>query len=125
MGLLLVCDGLAPWQRKPDLLGQSEPMQPLLRQPIVPKPSDVPHGTVYIIAEECKGCGLCIDFCPRGVLEYSKGTNAKGHRYPVVAKEGECANCELCYLICSDFAIFSVLALQTLQLSPEEEAASR
>ena len=78
------------------------------RQPIVPKPVDVPQGTVYIIAEECKGCRLCIDFCPRGILALSTETNSKGHNYPVVTKEGECANCQMCYLICSEFAIFSV-----------------
>jgi 2-oxoglutarate ferredoxin oxidoreductase subunit delta len=75
---------------------------------------------VYIIAEECKGCGLCIEFCPRSVLEFSQETNAKGHLYPVVVKDGECANCQLCYLICSDFAIFSAPALAALQTSDSE-----
>jgi len=92
------------------------------RLPIIPQPSDVPAGTVYIITEECKGCGLCIDFCPRGVLEYSTDTNAKGHRYPVVVTTGRCANCQMCQLICSDFAIFSVLATETLQAATEEAA---
>lgn len=95
-------------------------MRALRRQPIVPKPVDVPQGTVYIIAEECKGCELCIDFCPRGVLEHSTETNAKGYHYPVVVKEGECANCQLCYLICSEFAIFSRLAVETWH-TPETE----
>jgi 2-oxoglutarate ferredoxin oxidoreductase subunit delta len=94
----------------------------LRRQPITPKPADVPRGTVYVIIEECKGCGLCIEFCPRGVLEFSAETNAKGHHYPIVVKNGECANCQLCYLICSDFAIFSTLALETLQASQAETA---
>jgi len=80
----------------------------LLRQPIVPKPEGVPAGTVYVISEECKGCGLCISFCPRGVLELSAESNSKGHHYPVVTKNGQCANCLLCTLICSDFAIFSL-----------------
>ena len=34
------------------------------RQPILPKPLDVPQGTVYVIVEECKGCGLCAEECP-------------------------------------------------------------
>jgi len=94
------------------LLGREIAVQALRRQPIVPKPADVPRGTVYIIAEECKGCGLCIDFCPRGVLKVSEKPNAKGHNYPVVVKEGECANCQMCYLICSEFAIFSTPAVE-------------
>lgn len=79
----------------------------LPRQPIVPRPAGVPSGTVHVITEECKGCGLCISFCPRGVLQFSADSNSKGHHYPKLVKEGQCANCLLCYLICSDFAIFS------------------
>ena len=92
------------------------------RQPIIPQPSDVPEGTVYIIIEECKGCGLCIDFCPRSVLEFSTNTNAKGHRYPVVIATGKCSNCQMCQLVCSDFAIFSVLATEKLRAAMEEAA---
>jgi len=95
----------------------------LCRQPIIPKPVDVPKGTVYVLTEECKGCDLCIDFCPRGVLAHSPETNSKGYHYPVVVKEGECANCQLCYLICSEFAIFSTLALETLQAAETETGA--
>jgi 2-oxoglutarate ferredoxin oxidoreductase subunit delta len=79
------------------------------RQPIIAKPPDLPRGTVYVIADECKGCGLCIDFCPRSVLEFSADTNAKGYHFPLVTGQGECAGCQLCTLICSDFAIFSVI----------------
>lgn len=96
------------------------PRQALRRQPIVPKPANVPRGTVYVIVEECKGCELCIDFCPRRVLARSPQTNSKGYHYPVVLKEGECANCQMCYLICSEFAIFSTLALETLQTAETE-----
>ncbi|HUW11741.1 MAG TPA: 4Fe-4S dicluster domain-containing protein [Anaerolineae bacterium] len=92
------------------------------RQPVIPQPSNVPEGTVYIITEECKGCGLCIDFCPRNVLEFSTDTNAKGHNYPVVVATGKCANCQMCHLICSDFAIFSVLASEMLRAAAAEAA---
>jgi 2-oxoglutarate ferredoxin oxidoreductase subunit delta len=92
------------------------------RQPIIPKPSDVPQGTVYVLVEECKGCGLCIEFCPREVLVLSPDTNAKGHNYPVVVKEGECANCQMCTLICSEFAIFSTLAPEALEAIEALEA---
>jgi len=29
------------------------------------------HGYLYIQEDECKGCGLCIEFCPKKVLEQS------------------------------------------------------
>jgi 2-oxoglutarate ferredoxin oxidoreductase subunit delta len=70
----------------------------------------VPHGEVRILAERCKGCGFCVEYCPRDVLVLSEQFNAKGYHPPKVVKSGECVNCNLCEMICPDFAIFSVLA---------------
>jgi 2-oxoglutarate ferredoxin oxidoreductase subunit delta len=36
--------------------------------------------------------------------------NVKGYHPPKVVKHGECVNCNLCEMICPDFAIFSVAA---------------
>jgi len=93
------------------------------RQPIVPEPANRPRGTVYILAEECKGCGLCIELCPRGILTYSVDTNLKGHHFPVVTETGLCANCQVCTLICSEFAIFSLPAVQFEQVEGQPSAA--
>jgi 2-oxoglutarate ferredoxin oxidoreductase subunit delta len=70
----------------------------------------LPRGRVLIIADRCKGCGFCVEYCPKDVLAMSDGFNKKGYHPPVVVKEGECVNCNLCELICPDFAIFSVAA---------------
>ncbi len=67
-----------------------------------------PHGEVHIIVERCKGCGFCVDYCPKDVLIQSEAFNAKGYHPPEVEKPGECVNCNLCEMICPDFAIFSV-----------------
>ncbi len=75
------------------------------RSPIVPKPVSV-HGIVFIKKEQCKGCELCIEFCPKDVLVRSKGFNAKGYHYPTVGN-GECINCRLCVTVCPEYAIFS------------------
>ncbi|MGQ9796798.1 4Fe-4S binding protein [Desulfosoma sp.] len=32
--------------------------------------------------DRCKGCGYCIAFCPRDVLQESKRFNAKGYHPP-------------------------------------------
>ncbi len=52
----------------------------------------------------CKGCNLCIEFCPRDALEPADELNEKGI-YPPVEVEDKCVNCHLCETICPDFAI--------------------
>lgn len=52
----------------------------------------------------CKGCNLCILFCPRDALEESDELNKKGV-HPPREIEDRCVGCRLCELICPDFAI--------------------
>jgi 2-oxoglutarate ferredoxin oxidoreductase subunit delta len=68
----------------------------------------VPRGEVHILEDRCKGCGYCIEFCPRGVLQFSKRFNKKGYHPPTVTKADECVNCHYCEIICPEFAIFSL-----------------
>jgi 2-oxoglutarate ferredoxin oxidoreductase subunit delta len=71
--------------------------------------SRLPCGQVHLIPDRCKGCKLCIEFCPQQVLVQSTATNAKGYHYPVVApgKQDACVVCGFCSLICPEFAIFA------------------
>ncbi len=58
-----------------------------------------------INSEVCKGCGLCVDVCPKNVLEITDKVNIKGH-FPVVqARPEDCIHCSICCIVCPDVAI--------------------
>jgi 2-oxoglutarate ferredoxin oxidoreductase subunit delta len=75
------------------------------------KKYEIPHGEIYIIKDRCKGCNLCIEFCPKDVLEESEEFNKKGYHPPKIGegKEEDCVNCGFCNLICPEFAIYTTL----------------
>jgi len=70
----------------------------------------IPRGQVYLIPERCKGCEVCVQFCPQDVLCISEERNVKGYLIPMVAvgMETKCVNCEFCTLVCPEFAIFTL-----------------
>jgi 2-oxoglutarate ferredoxin oxidoreductase subunit delta len=78
------------------------------RRPLDLDQINVPKGKVVIIADCCKGCGFCVEYCPRDVLELSRDFNKKGYHPPVPINEESCVNCHFCEIICPEFAIFSV-----------------
>jgi 2-oxoglutarate ferredoxin oxidoreductase subunit delta len=53
----------------------------------------------------CKGCDICIAFCPLKVFANSDKLNRKGYYVPVIADEKACTACGLCELLCPEFAI--------------------
>jgi 2-oxoglutarate ferredoxin oxidoreductase subunit delta len=63
---------------------------------------------IHLIKDECKGCGYCIEFCPKKVLEEGDEINARGVRPPRIVDESKCAICSFCSAVCPDFAIFVV-----------------
>jgi len=80
------------------------------RKPLDYDQVKTPRGSVCIIRDRCKGCGFCVEYCPNDVLVMSQTFNRKGYHPPEVVKQGLCVNCNLCEMICPDFAIFSVAA---------------
>ncbi len=54
----------------------------------------------------CKGCGLCVDNCPKKCLVLDVDTiTAKGYHPALQTNEEECNGCCTCALMCPDVAI--------------------
>ncbi len=53
----------------------------------------------------CKGCGYCVKFCPKHILELGSERSDKGYFYPVVKDENACISCAICALMCPEAAI--------------------
>jgi 2-oxoglutarate ferredoxin oxidoreductase subunit delta len=60
----------------------------------------VPRGRVTAFPNWCKGCNLCVEFCPTQVLEQGEDGRV------IVAHPERCTACRWCELHCPDFAIF-------------------
>jgi 2-oxoglutarate ferredoxin oxidoreductase subunit delta len=64
------------------------------------------RGVVVINRESCKGCAFCVEFCPPKCLDLEKGYNVKGYHPPFLSKPDACTGCDMCGLMCPDFAIY-------------------
>jgi 2-oxoglutarate ferredoxin oxidoreductase subunit delta len=93
------------------------------RKPLDVEKIEVPRGVIHILADQCKGCGFCVEYCPKDVLKLSEGYNVKGYHPPVVVKENECVHCRLCEILCPEFAIF--VTLKNSQPKPEVPMEAR
>jgi len=95
------------------------------RRPLDEGQVQVEHGVVHIIAERCKGCGFCVEFCPLDVLETSDTYNAKGYHPPRLAHPERCVRCGLCEMICPEFAVYVLRDEAGSAAMPEVAAAGR
>ena len=60
---------------------------------------------VYVIAERCKGCGYCIEFCPQKALSKSDEINSHGYHLVRLKDNDKCTGCNMCDMVCPEFAI--------------------
>ncbi|NIR87132.1 4Fe-4S ferredoxin [Candidatus Bathyarchaeota archaeon] len=68
------------------------------------------QGEIHIIEERCKQCRLCIELCPKEVLQESEKVNGKGYHPPEVVEGPEkgktCVACGFCEVACPEYAIW-------------------
>ena len=64
-----------------------------------PKPKRTAVRKIDIFKAWCKACGICIAFCPKGVLAIDE------EGYPFVKDLDACTGCGWCEIRCPDFAI--------------------
>jgi 2-oxoglutarate ferredoxin oxidoreductase subunit delta len=63
---------------------------------------------IYIDSKVCKGCALCVHYCPRDVLNMSDRRNQKGYAIAEVHDADDCTGCRLCEISCPDLAIYVI-----------------
>lgn len=54
----------------------------------------------------CKGCGLCVGACPKGIIKLAEvRLNVKGHHPAEITDQGACIACAFCATMCPDCVI--------------------
>ena len=66
----------------------------------------MPKGKVTFDYEYCKGCVLCVEYCPKGILYQDMETlNKKGYNIIRVSEPDKCIGCAFCAMMCPDSVI--------------------
>ncbi len=55
--------------------------------------------------DKCKGCELCVSFCPKNILALDSAVNAKGYHPACVVSQSDCIGCASCAMMCPDCCI--------------------
>ncbi|MCP4218215.1 MAG: 4Fe-4S dicluster domain-containing protein [bacterium] len=63
-------------------------------------------NTITVVPVYCKGCALCVDICPAGVLQLEDNIESKFGVSIRVDAEDYCIGCKMCEQRCPDFALF-------------------
>jgi 2-oxoglutarate ferredoxin oxidoreductase subunit delta len=62
-------------------------------------------GYIKIDQSLCKGCQLCLSFCPKSLISVTIKVNAAGYQPATFKDQSECTGCAICALVCPEVAI--------------------
>jgi 2-oxoglutarate ferredoxin oxidoreductase subunit delta len=69
------------------------------------KMSKTKTSRIQFDIERCKGCGLCVLYCPRANLRLSQELNMQGNSHVEMIDAAACNACGICFRMCPDVAI--------------------
>ena len=69
---------------------------------------------IAIDTRHCKGCRLCVAFCPKGTIAMSAALSSRGINAAEVVDEEACIGCLNCVVVCPDAAI-EIFELETAE----------
>jgi 2-oxoglutarate ferredoxin oxidoreductase subunit delta len=83
---------------------------PLTDPALQPDPARVPPSPddprrVQVLEHLCKGCGICVDVCPKDALAMSETLNSSGYYVAELVQPEACTSCRLCALMCPDVSL--------------------
>ena len=61
--------------------------------------------SIEVERNRCKGCELCVLYCPQRIIGMSDEINEKGYFFAQVNDPGRCIGCLICAVTCPDVAI--------------------
>lgn len=62
-------------------------------------------GAIVVNTDRCKGCGLCIVACPKGVIALAGKVNVHGYQFVEPLRPDDCIGCASCGIVCPDGCI--------------------
>lgn len=98
------CGRVCPYQAVFDAAGK---LQQQLKRSLWLKPS--------VDAKKCVSCGLCLQECPTGVMEFAPVPNNNGDTVAQLGDPKNCIGCSFCQIICPVEAISMMSSLPASQ----------